>query len=222
MLHTFWSVKGGAGVTVCAAGFAAAAVRRGPVTIVDLCGDQPVVLGAPAAVASTGLYDWFARPVHPVGALDRLVHDVADELGLLTRGNARLLGFPDRVPDFVSWTRTRRGTVVVDAGVCFTEGSDPARDDLTTALAQAGRSWMVTRGCYQSIRRATTCDVDSDGLVVIDEPERPFNHRDIQNLLHRPVAARVRAEPTVTKTVDAGTLLRRQPRNLMSSLERLR
>lgn len=220
MLHTFWSVKGGAGVTVSATAFAAASAADGPVTMVDLCGDLPTVLGLPATVP--GVADWFGQPSYPVDALDRLVDRVTDRLDLLRRGEASSIAFPERVDDFVTWAAARPGLVVVDAGVSFTGESDPARDALVAGLTAAGRSWLVTRACYLSLRRATSCAERSDGIVMVDEPGHVLDHREVRRLLGRPLAARIEAEPSVSKAVDAGTLLRRRPRNLDRAVRGMR
>lgn len=220
MLHTLWSVKGGAGVTVNAAAVAIAATARGPVTLVDLRGDLPAVLGGHGRPWGPGVHEWFAAPDHPVAALDRLVEPLDDRLGLLPRGDAATLGCPERSADFVEWSRARAGTVVVDAGVCFTPGADPTRDELVEALIAVGSSWLVTRACQLSLHRAERCAPLSDGIVLVDEPGHAAHRRDVVRLLDRPLVARVETEPRIAQLVDAGTLLRRPPRRLVKSFRR--
>ena len=72
-LLAFWSPKGGSGTSVIAAACALhAAQTTGSVRLVDLCGDQPAILGL-GADPETGVADWLAAgPTAPTDALDRL------------------------------------------------------------------------------------------------------------------------------------------------------
>lgn len=84
-----WSSKGGSGTSVVAAALAIAAARRpNGSLLVDLCGDQPAVLGR-AEPDGPGVLDWLADGVDaPPDALGRLEIDVVPGLRLLPAGSA--------------------------------------------------------------------------------------------------------------------------------------
>lgn len=81
MVITCWSVKGGSGTTVVAAALATRLSRMGPVTIVDLAGDQPAVLGL-SSPSKPGLASWL-REWPASDELRRLAIPVASQLDLL-------------------------------------------------------------------------------------------------------------------------------------------
>ena len=74
VLTTCWSVRGGSGTTVVAAGVALVRAKRHhqapPVLLVDLGGDAPAVLGMPEP-AAPGVADWLNSDA-PASALDDL------------------------------------------------------------------------------------------------------------------------------------------------------
>lgn len=215
MLHTLWSLKGGSGVSVTAAALAVTLGRRaGGVLLVDLCGDQPAVLGL-AEPPGPGVLDWLATPDGGVGALERLTIPVTDGIGLLPAGSAdrwdaarhlelaRVLAAQDR-------------PVVVDAGLL-----DERRGDLIRSLAAVGTSLLVTRACYLALRRAFGSDVAADGVVLVQEAGRALDRRDVSQALGLAVLASIEADPTIARTVDAGLLARRPHRALERSLRDL-
>lgn len=91
-------------------------------------------------------------------------------------------------------------------------------DDLVVALAGPGRSLMVTRSCYLALRAAMNAQVVADGVVVIAEPGRSLNDRDVSDVLSVPVVASIVADPAIARAVDAGLLVRRVPRVLAREL----
>lgn len=84
-----WSSKGGSGTSVVAAALAVAASRRPEGSLlVDLCGDQPAVLGR-RQPNGPGVLDWLADGTDaPPDALGRLEIDVIPGLRLLPAGSA--------------------------------------------------------------------------------------------------------------------------------------
>lgn len=94
-----WSAKGGSGTSVVAAALSVAAARRPPGSLlVDLCGDQPAMLGL-RQPDGPGVLDWLADGVNaPPDALARLEIDVIPGLRLLAAGSADDHN-PDSGPD---------------------------------------------------------------------------------------------------------------------------
>ena len=222
MLHTFWSVKGGSGVTVTAAMYAGWIARRdGPTTVVDLCGDQPAALGI-AEPNGAGWSDWLATPDGSRAALDRLVVPVHGRLSLLPRGSASawpLARIPDLVDAFLARTR-----VVVDAGTierrsgAGVAGPGDDRSGLLDALGEAGRTTLVLRPCYLAMRRATAVAAQVDDLVVVNEPGRSLTPRDVAEVLGIRLLATFELDPAVARSVDAGLLVRRTNRAIERTL----
>ena len=218
MLQTFWSVKGGSGVTVTAALYAAALARRhGPTTVVDLCGDQPAALGL-SEPRGAGWTDWLAAPDGAAEALARLQVEVRDDLSLLPVGSA--CDWPEGRAERLAAVLATLGHVVVDAGVVDPSArSGCDRVELFRALAEVGRTTLVLRPCYLALRRAMQVTAHVDGIVVVSEPERALGAADVERLLGARVLASLELEPAVARAVDAGLLVQRRHRGILRVLE---
>ena len=219
VLHTFWSVKGGSGVTVTAALYATALARRhGATTVVDLCGDQPAVLGL-AEPRGAGWSDWLATPDGSAEALARLLVDVRDDLTLLPVGSAGDCSGARAV--HLAAALSTLGHVVVDAGVVdpSAPGDGDLRAALFGALAGVGRTTLVLRPCYLALRRAMQVTAHVDGVVVVSEPERALGATDVERLLGARVLATLEVEPAVARAVDAGLLVQRRHRGILRAVE---
>ncbi|MEX0767692.1 MAG: hypothetical protein WD029_04395 [Microthrixaceae bacterium] len=208
MLHTLWSVKGGSGVTLVSAVAAAMFARRsGRAVLVDLCGDQPAVLGL-AEPSSPGVLDWLASTDGSADALDRLLIEVGSGLWLLPRGTAQV--WPSERPaELAQLLQEMDCEVVIDAGISSALG---------LSLASAGRSLLVTRPCYLSLRRATSAAVQADGVVVVAEVGRALSGADVSAVLGLQVVASIEVDPAIARAVDAGVLIRRSHRALEHSM----
>lgn len=221
-MQIVWSVKGGAGVTVVAAALAAGWCRRGEETLlVDLCGDGPAVLGLPEP-SGPGVLDWLGSSTAAADALDRLVVAAGEGLSLLPSGTRAAATWPpERSVELVAFLARRRTRVVVDAGVCGGAATSAARAGLVAELGRSGRSLLVTRPCYLALRRAVATDVVADGVVLVQEPGRSLDRRDVADVLSLPVLAQVDLDPALARSVDAGLLARRAHRLLDRPLREL-
>ena len=214
MITTVWSVKGGAGASVVAAAISVLRAGSGPgadpdrppIELVDLCGDQPAVLGI-GRPSGPGVRDWLTSPSPDPAALHRLSVPVVDGLRLLPAGERH------PVVDIGALARAladRPGPVVVDAGVlggrCGADWEPP------------GYSLLVVRPCYLALRAAVGMEHRPDGAVVVEEPGRALVARDVGDVLGVPVVATVTLDPAVARAVDAGVLCRRVPRSLSDGL----
>lgn len=203
-----WAPKPGAGTSVVTAGVAAA--TRG--TAVDLCGDQMVIAGVGGD--PEGIGEWFAAGEDvAVDGLRRLTHD-AGRYRVVPRGTGPI-DHPGRI-EVLARLLEAVGGVVVDAG----DGSSP----LAHALAcRAGHRLMVVRACYLAARRAQRIEgprggAGRDALVVVTEPGRALGAEDMSHAIGLPLAARVRWDPSVSRSVDAGLFAGRPPRHLVRCL----
>jgi hypothetical protein len=224
VVHTLWSVKGGSGVTVTSAVLAAASARRvRRVVLVDLCGDQPAALGV-AEPHGPGLTDWLASDDGSAAALGRLMHETAGGIWLLPRGH-REQWSATRVDELVAVLAGSDCPVVVDAGVLAGPGLDRLPTvDLGRRLAAAGRSTLVTRPCYLSLRRyqeharSGSSAPTPQGLIVVEDTTRPLTAADVSALVELPVLATVSVDAAIARSVDAGTLVRRRHRPMEREL----
>lgn len=212
MLIACWSSKGGAGTTVVAAALARLAAGRpeGPgALLADLSGDAPAVLGVPEP-EGPGLAGWLgAGPGVPPDALGRLEIPVAAGLALLPRGEGALV--EDRGDVLAALFCAESRTTVVDCG------TQPTGAAHRVALA-ADRSFLVTRACFLSLRRALATALRPTGVILLAEPGRSLSRQDIERALGVPVVAVVETDPSVARAVDAGLLGARLPRGLSREL----
>jgi hypothetical protein len=211
MLFACWSSKGGAGTTVVAAALALVLAERshGGALVADLAGDLPAVLGA-ADADGPGLAGWLAAgPEVPVDALARLERQVAPGLGLLDRGDGSLDAGQAEILAALLAAEPR--PVVVDCGTA------PVGAGAIVAAA-ADRSLLVTRPCFLALRRAVAGALRPSGVVLVVEPGRSLDRRDVEERIGAPVVASVEVDPAVARAVDAGVLALRLPRGLAREL----
>lgn len=210
-----WSAKGGSGTTVVAAALALVLARQHPALLVDLAGDVPAALGMPQP-CGPGVADWLASPTADAPALHRLGVPANDALQVVPTGTANpanpAVPAVDRWPQLAVALVQHAGAVVIDAGT----GSPPP-----ALLAAATTQLLVTRPCYLALRRAVAAGVQPTGVVLVGEPGRALDARDIERALSAPVVARVEYDPAVARAVDAGLLAARLPRSLAHALQQL-
>lgn len=237
-----WSAKGGSGTSVVAAALSVAAARRPPgALLVDLCGDQPAMLGL-RQPEGPGVLDWLADGVNaPPDALARLEIDVIPGLRLLAAGSD---DDPDPNPNpdpgtaadndrdgrggrhnrdrdrrdqarlLATLLGSERRQVVVDAGRIDGWSESGAR----VLAASAGVSLLVVRPCYLALRRVVASRVRPTAVVVVSEPWRALTSTDVADVVGAPVVAEIAVEGSVARSVDAGLLATRLPRLLDRAL----
>lgn len=220
-LISCWSAKGGSGTSVVAATVAVVLARRpAGALLVDLCGDQPALLGLREPPAP-GVADWIVRGAQaPPDALGRLEVDVADGLRLLPRGSWD--GPPSGDVDaqlavLGPLLAADRRVVVVDAGRLVGPGDGPPPSSACAAAAltaAATTSLLVAGPCYLALRRAVAVGIRPHGVVVVGERWRALQSDDVANVVGAPVLAEVAVDPAVARVVDAGLLVSRLPRVL--------
>ncbi|HEY7437779.1 MAG TPA: hypothetical protein VIC35_00115 [Acidimicrobiia bacterium] len=213
MLLTIWSPKGGSGTSVFAAACALALLPAPGARLLDLCGDQPAVLGM-SGDPEHGVADWLALgPEAPTDALDRLAVDVCDGMRLLPHGRGTGVLDPPAEAEagaaLAVALRDAEVPTIVDAGV-------PATPAARALVEVADASLIVLRECYLALRNATRSGLSARarGLVVVDEPGRALSSREMTDVLGLPTVATVRSHEGVARCVDAGVLTTRMPRDL--------
>lgn len=217
MLVACWSPKGGSGTTVVAVLTALSFARdTAGALLVDVAGDVPAALGV-AEPGGPGLADWLGAS-GDVGAeaLGRLEHDVGHGLSLLCRGAATSSGSaPLRAEDLTALLCADGRPVVAD---CGRADRSPGRQ-----LAQGATvSLCVLRPCYLALRRALDADARPSGVVLVNEPFRALQRRDVEEVLGVPVWAEIAYDAALARAVDAGLLASRRPRAAERALEQIR
>jgi hypothetical protein len=203
---TFWSVKGGVGVSAVAALFALShAGQAEPTLLVDLCGDQPALLGLPEP-DGPGILDWAAAPGRPADAINRISVDATPDLRVVPRGG----GWPEGdASEMVDALAQQPGHVVVDAGA-----SDAAfaRD----VVRRSEQRLLVLRCCYLTLRAAQDLDITPTGVVL--ERGRALGPGDVESVTGVPVVAEIALDIGIARNLDAGLLASRPPRALLRTL----
>ena len=199
MLVACWSPKGGSGTTVVSVLLALlwARASAGGAVLADLTGDVPAALGVPDA-AGPGLLDWWgaAGGVDAV-ALGRLEVEVGRSLRLLPCGGSLPGGGgADRADMLAALLGADPRPVVAD---CGTAGRSPARE----LAAGAVLSLAVLRPCYLALRRALDADIRPSGVVLVTEPGRALQRRDVEDVLGAPVWAELPLDPAVARAEQA-------------------
>ncbi len=96
----------------------------------------------------------------------------------------------------------------------LTLASEPCPDsynvvDAGTDLSSThehGPLYAVMRNDYLSLRRALGAPAGTTGIVLVVEPNRSLTHRDVVDVLARPVSAEVKLDGAIARAADAGLL----------------
>jgi cellulose biosynthesis protein BcsQ len=230
MITTCWSVKGGSGTTVVAAGLAVLAAKRTTsVLVIDLGLDIGSVLGVAAPLTGhtpntetgLGLADWLAAdPSVGPEALARLTMNSDgpshQAVSILASGRCALPAtfethLDQRLDQALAWADTQFDDVFIDAG---TANSPLAR----RCVVVAHRSLLVIRPCYLSLRLAIESTLPAHSAIVVSTDGRTLDAHDVASVLGVPVDAQVPFDPEIARLVDSGLFGQRVPR----SVERLR
>lgn len=211
MTTSFWSVKGGVGVSTVAAMFAIArASRAEPSLIVDLDGAQPALLGLPDPVGP-GISDWSATPNRSGDALARISTEIAVDLSLVHRGSAEWPGAGAAALHDALATQGRH--VMIDAG----QATHPFN---RAVVAASEHRLLVLRCCYLALHAARSLPIEPTGIVLVRERGRSLGPADAEAVTGAPIVAEIAHDPAISRCIDAGLISSRLPRTLLRSLAR--
>ncbi len=205
-MYACWSVKGGSGTTVFASALALSlAEQHGEASIIDLCGDVPSVLGM-AEPAGRGIRDWLSSPDRDAHELFTMRVSATSRLHVIPAGSAT--SFDERALEDLLAT-THGHPVVIDFGLLRPPSS---------MQAATHADWLVVRPCYLALRRAARLHSRPRGVVLMSEPGRALTARDVQSVVGSPVIAEITVADGVARSVDAGLLATRLPKQLAEEL----
>ena len=85
--------------------------------------------------------------------------------------------------------------------------------------SEEGTSLLVIRPCYLALRRAFHLGgtAGSGGVVVVTEPGRALETRDVADITALPVVTTIPVTPAIARAVDAGIFAARLPKELRSA-----
>jgi hypothetical protein len=204
-MYACWTVKGGSGTTVFASALALMlAERNGKATIIDFAGDVPSVLGM-AEPVGRGIRDWMATSDRDPAHFDNLRVSATSRLSVVPVGSAA--AFDDSA--FEDLVAASDDHTVIDFGMMCPPES----------LRRAARGdWLVIRPCYLALRRAARLAQRPGGVVLMNEEGRSLTSRDVQAVVGTAVVGEITVADGVARSVDAGLLATRLPKQLSEEL----
>lgn len=193
----FGALKGGSGATVVSGLAAVASARMGiRTTMAGLDADLGVAFGLSMSQPRPGLFDVLSTANVAPDAMKSLSLLVATRLSLVPPGNRHVGVELSRLPE-----PQEPGRLIIDAS-----GTD---DDVWNVLTStAARSYFVMRPCLLGLRRSLDTSRTADGIVIVDEPGRVIDVRDVEDVTGLPVVASIRYHARIARAVDAGRLAR--------------
>ena len=215
MLWSFCSSKGGVGTSVVAAAFAAelASSSGNQVVLVDFCGAQPDMCGLDTRGAP-GVVDWLLSSSDVgVDAIENLFIDVSPGIVLLPQGTRPLPSVagqvdPERIGKLISALVEMEA--VADVGVIDLDPLSPR----ALLIAGSTRTVTIVRSCYLALRQLSRLPIVVDVLVEVLEGGRSLRTIDIEAVAGVAVQAKLRVDPAIARSVDAGRIVQRPPRAL--------
>jgi hypothetical protein len=201
-----WSAKGGSGTTVITASLGLCS--HSPVTLIDLAGDLPAVLGI-AEPSGPGILDWLQSST-PIERLSDITIDVTEGVQLLPAGRGDRTAVSTRWPELLNALTTEDRRVMIDAGT-----GQPPR----SAHNAVDRSVLVTRACYLALRRVVASPIRPTGIILINEVGRALRDVDVEAAVGAPILASVTLDPQIARCVDAGLMAARLPRMIRRDLD---
>lgn len=210
MVVAVWSVKGGVGVSSVAAMMAIGSAERAePTVLVDLCGDQPTVMGHADDPQQRGVSDWLSG--NPVGSgLGEVMVSARPDLDYIAHGVAPLGGSPEPLLDALKHLQAR---VIVDCGVL-----DAEPGFRRSLVAGADSSIVVLRQCFLTLRAMHGLDVDASGVVLVREQGRHLGRSDVEAVAQAPIVAEIAYDSAISRSIDAGLARSRLPRRLIRTM----
>ena len=181
--------------------------------LIDLCGDQPTLMGDADDAHRPGVSDWLRQSgdgARPVSDLPELMVSTRPDLHYVPRGSEALTGSPDRLLGALHQLSQR---VVVDCGVLTAEPG------FRRSFVAAGTSSIVVlRQCFMTLRAMHICDVRPSGVVLVREQDRHLGRSDVETAAGAPIVAEVAYDSSIFRSIDAGLARSGLPRRLVRTM----
>ena len=206
-ITALYATKGGQGVTTTTAALGILTAHAGHRTLlVDTGHDLAAVLGIPDNTDQPGL----AEHVEPASRtnLADITTPAAENLDIISRGTIPIV-FSTHTYGLLVGGLGPYDHIIVDT-----------TDNAYAWTLHVDHRVLVTRPCYLALRRSTITPRPSH-VVLINEPGRALDAKDIEAVTGVPVTATIPYETGIARTIDAGLLTTRLPRTLTRALRPL-
>ena len=228
MLITVFSPKGGSGTTTCSALIAksfSTKFKTNTVLIDAHNGDLQTVVGVEPK-SEYGFVQWVQAKFPSQKNLDRISNRINENLSYVTFSSIVNDDFNidlDTINHDVENTLTKKlvdalsnteNIYVIDVGT--------KSDEIAKAFIEASDLvFMVIRGCYIGLSRAMAHPFrkNIDVVLVIEESGRTITSKQITSALKLNCVIEVEARRDYAKSIDAGVMLFRTPKNMISSID---
>lgn len=228
MLITVFSPKGGSGSTTCSALIAksfSTKFKTKTVLIDAHNGDLQTVVGVEPK-SEYGFVQWVQAKFPSQKNLDRISNRINENLSYVTFSSIVNDDFNidlDTINHDTENTLTKKlvdalsnteNIYVIDVGT--------KSDEIAKAFIEASDLvFMVIRGCYVGLSRAMAHPFrkNIDVVLVIEESGRTITSKQITSALKLNCVIEVEARRDYAKSIDAGVMLFRTPKNMISSID---
>ena len=206
-ITALYATKGGQGVTTTTAALALLTAHAGHRTLlVDTGHDLPAALGLPDDTDQPELAEYL-EPASRTTLAD-IITPVAENLDIISRGTAPIV-----------FSTHTYGLLVGGLGL-YDQVIIDTTDTAYAWTLHVDHRVLVTRPCYLALRRSTITPRPTH-VVLINEPGRALDAKDIEAVTAVPVTATIPYETGIARTIDAGLLTTRLPRTLTRALRPL-
>ena len=206
-ITAIYATKGGQGVTTTTAALGILSAHAGRRTLlVDTGHDLPAVLGLQDNPDRPGLAE-YVEPASRITLAD-ITTPVAGNLDIISRGTAPIV-FSTHTYGLLVCGLGQYDHVIIDT-----------TDNAYAWTLHVDHRVLITRPCYLALRRSTITPRPTH-VVLINEPGRALDAKDIEAVTGVPVTATVPYETGIARTIDAGLLTTRLPRSLTRALRPL-
>ena len=202
-ITALYATKGGQGVTTAAALGVLTAHAGHRTLLVDTGHDLDAVLGLPDNTDQPGLAE-YVEPASRITLAD-ITTPVTRNLDIVSRGTAPIV-FSTHTYGLLVGGLGHYDHVIIDT-----------TDNAYAWTLHVDHRVLVTRPCYLALRRSTITPRPTH-VVLVNEPGRALDAKDVEAVTAVPVTATVPYGLNIARNIDAGLLNTRLPRSLTRSL----
>ncbi len=222
MLITVFSPKGGSGTSTCAALIAKSFSihMNNPTTLIDAHnGDIESVIGIDSE-SEYGFLQWIRSSSPSSNNLQKISNYIDAKLSFVNYSSNISDGYNNAlVAEGTQFEKVKNAFTDTDVNYVIDIGTNV--NTLTTSLIESSDLViMVMKECYVSLNRASAHPYveSADVAVVVKESGRSISSKQIGEVLKLRCFIEIEARRDFAKIIDAGVLLFRTPKNMISAL----
>ena len=228
MLITVFSPKGGSGTSTCAALLAKSCsmiLAKQTVLIDAANGDIETIVGFNSE-SKYGFIQWLESATPTSHSLEKISNFIEDNFSYVSYSSIKENCYIDKcvqsdgnnkfkIQEIISTLSTSESNYIIDIGTNINE--------LNNALIESSDFvFMVLRGCYITLSRATKHPYleQSDVAIYIAESGRSITAKQMGTVLKLKCIIEIEARRDFAKVIDAGVLLFRTPKYMISAIDK--